>query len=996
MSFRALVLGLLPSLVLLMVLLTGCPADAPDAPHLSSAQRLLLPSDDEATRAMLDGAVLREISYGSYRLLFVDLAAAGGRAALEALPVELRDGDDLVRLNGYTIDARAPEATWALLPAGLKKDRLGRARAGLVPPVAGLYLVQMVGPIQPEWRAQLAEDGLQIVHYVPENAFVVRASEESAPAMLERLRAHDFIQLTADYEPAFKIAPPLRNLQEGRALEVLVQLIEGPEADRALAVLTTISGSAPLSEEHSVLGYRNVRLRVDSARVGELALLDEVFAVEPAPTKRRLDEAQGQIVAGNLTGTQPSGPGYLAWLTARGFAASGTQFASFAVNVVDDTHAITGHPDLPSTRVVFQNNPSGATGTQSGHGFLNTNIVAGSDGNSGTAYEDSRGYRYGLGIAPFARVGATDVFGNGNASPTSWENAGYAASARISTNSWGNIRDYVYDAEAQQYDAIVRDAQSTVAGNQSLIVVFAAGNDGPGADTVSSPGTAKNVLTVGASENVRQTGLDGCGVDNTGADSAADLIDFSSRGPVNAAGGDGRTKPDIVAPGTHVQAGIPQSNYDGSGVCDQYWPAGQTLYAWSSGTSHATPAVAGGSALVYQWFLNHALTAPSPAMTKAFLMSSAAYMTGVGTNDTLPSNNQGMGRMDLGRAFDGVPRMLIDGTQLFTATGQSYVLTGSIAQSTSPFRVTLAWSDAPGPTSGAPWVNNLDLTVAVGGKTYKGNVFSGANSIVGGSADAKNNVESVFLPAGTKGAFTATVRATNIAGDGVPGNASATDQDFALVAYNANPTATTPPPMFGLTPVSLAFSGPSGGPNPAVQALAVANTGAGTLSWTVSSNATWLVPNALQGTAPSRLLVSVNVTHLAPGTYTGALAFSAPGAAPRTVPVSLTVGPPAPTFVMACVPSSISVALGSSGAATCTVSSRNGFTGTVSLSTPGLAVGLSTSLQPISVTLTANGSATTKLTVSAASTTATGNHVFSLLGSSGALRHAIAEIAAVH
>ena len=88
-----------------------------------------------------------------------------------------------------------------------------------------------------------------------------------------------------------------------------------------------------------------------------------------------------------------------------------------------------------------------------------------------------------------------------------------------------------------------------------------------------------------------------------------------------------------------------------------------------------------------------------------------------------------------------------------------------------PFRVTLAWTDAPGPTSGNAFVNNLDLEVTVGGNTYKGNVFSGAFSATGGIADTRNNVESVFIPAGVTGSFVIKVKATNIAGDGVPGNA---------------------------------------------------------------------------------------------------------------------------------------------------------------------------------------------------------------------------------
>src|SRR6185436_10618732 len=185
---------------------------------------------------------------------------------------------------------------------------------------------------------------------------------------------------------------------------------------------------------------------------------------------------------------------------------------------------------------------------------------------------------------------------------------------------------------AQEYDKIVRDAQAGVGGNQQMIVVFAAGNDGSAVNTVSSPATAKNIITAGASENDRQTGSDGCAVANSGADNANDIINFSSRGPVNSAGGDGRWKPDLMAPGTHIESGIPQSNYDGSSVCNQYWPAGQTLYGWSSGTSHSCPAVAGAASLVYQNFLNKGLAAPSPALVKAVLLNSAQHMTGVGAN----------------------------------------------------------------------------------------------------------------------------------------------------------------------------------------------------------------------------------------------------------------------------------------------------------------------------------------------------------------------------
>jgi hypothetical protein len=242
-----------------------------------------------------------------------------------------------------------------------------------------------------------------------------------------------------------------------------------------------------------------------------------------------------------------------------------------------------------------------------------------------------------------------------------------------------------------------------------------------------------------------------------------------------------------MAPGTHIQGAASRATgYTGIGVCNQYWPTGQTLYAWSSGTSHSTPAIAGACALLRQYALNNGQPVPSPAMTKAELVASATYMSGTGANDTLWSNNQGFGRVNLERTFDSVPRFLLDQTTIFGASGQTYVKTGTIASGSAPFRVALAWTDVPGPTTGNAYVNNLDLEVTVNGNLYRGNVFSGATSVTGGAADARNNLECVFLPAGTTGTFSITVRATNVAGDGVPGNADTTDQDFALVVYNTS------------------------------------------------------------------------------------------------------------------------------------------------------------------------------------------------------------------
>jgi subtilase family protein/BACON domain-containing protein len=862
-----------------------------------SLHKLLLTPEDAATYSALQSqeAIVNEIDYGGFKMVIFDERRIGGRQAVEALSTPVHDEQNLIALRGYLLDTTNPEDTYGNLPTDLRQPSVSEVSALNATQRTDFYIVQFVGPIKDSWLRKLSRTGAEIITYIPSNAYVVRADARSASRLTSFAEQNSFAQFVGTYDPAFRLTPLLRAMRSAdgdQMIDITVQVVAGGSADQTIANLKALG---EFVSSYAVLNYRNIELRVAPSQLTSMSRMPDVFAIEERGNRRRLDEAQGQIVAGNLTGNSPSGPGYLSWLASKGFNSS--QFTTFAVNVADDTYTLQGHPDLPASRVAFQNNPTNQTGALGGHGFLNSHIIGGFNNGTGSAVEDSLGFNYGLGIAPFARVGCTAIFGGTAATGTTWENTAYGQGARISSNSWGFQTQTggpvpVYDASAQAYDSIVRDAQGGTAGLQQLSVVFAAGNDGSGSNTVSSPATAKNVITVGAGENVRQTGTDGCGIGNTGADSANDVIGFSSRGPVNSAGGDGRIKPDIMAPGTHIEAGVPQSNYDGSSVCNQFFPAGQTLYGWSSGTSHSTPAVAGGSALVYQNFLNNGLAAPSPAMVKAFLMNSAAYMTGTGGGGNLPSNSQGMGRMDLGRAFDGSPRILVDQTQVLGSTGQTFQVTGSVSSTSQPFRVTLAWTDAAGPTTGAPWVNNLDLEVTINGTTFKGNVFSGANSVSGGTADAKNNVESVFLPAGTSGSFTITVRATNIAGDGVPGNADTTDQDFALVVYNA--TSGAPPgPTIGVSPSSLSFSATAGGANPTSQSLSITNTGGGTLSWTASANQTWLTVSPTSGTAPSTATVSVDISGLGAGTFNGAITISATGATntPVSVPVTLTVNP---------------------------------------------------------------------------------------------------------
>jgi hypothetical protein len=216
-------------------------------------------------------------------------------------------------------------------------------------------------------------------------------------------------------------------------------------------------------------------------------------------------------------------------------------------------------------------------------------------------------------------------------------------------------------------------------------------------------------------------------------------------------------------------------------------------------------------------------------MTKAYLMNSARYMTGASANDKLWSANQGMGELNLGAAFDGAWRILRDqlAAEKFTAAGQMRSYSGTVPDPTEPVRVTLAWTDVPGNTAAAKeLVNNLDLTVTVGAKLYKGNVFNGAFSTNGGSADGTNNVESVFLPAGAATNFTVTITAAQISADAITNGGSQPEQDFALSIYNAQIAA------------------------PVLQSVSVANKIV-TLTWNVMANFSYRVQYKTNLTDPN-------------------------------------------------------------------------------------------------------------------------------------------------
>jgi hypothetical protein len=803
--------------------------DAQGAQYLNT-HKIVVYKEDVAGRKAVGTLKPRQvIDYPDRKVLIVDDTDMKTLPLTDRKKVPVRNDLNKIYLRDRVIDTTkpipaVPEALRALPTSGNQ-----------------LFLIQFAGPIKDEWLKEIEEQGkVQFVTYIPTNAYLIWTDGPTLEKLRTLATTRPFLQWMGAFHPAYRTHPGVRSMalrDPEKDVEVTVQFVAHDGVDASINV---VKGKAKkvLRDVWSVGPYKNLIIVLSPDELDSIAALPDVVNIEPWIEPKLFGERQGQILANQLdaSGSQPTGPGYLAWLNGLGF----NNTFNFVVNVTDSgldrgqTTAANLHQDFldgaGNSRVAYVQEVTGTTidttaannNDIDGHGTINHAIVGGFNNTpdtsgGGTDFEDAAGFQYGLGIAPFVQLGSSRIFNPGFTFPdhTELTNAAYSNGARISSNSWGSGCQFgccppgvlgVYDATSQEFDALVRDARPTTAsdggqmGNQEMVIVFAAGNEGgcPDEQLGNGGATAKNTLVVGAGENFNQAGTDGCGTTNAGANDVRDVIGFSSRGPTT----DNRVKPDIMAPGTHIYGAASQDpGYTGGGVCDQFRPPGQTLYAWSSGTSHSTPAVAGGAALLRQWFLNQGRPAPSPAMTKAYLMNSTTWMRGTGANDTLPSNTQGMGRMNLERAFDTVPRFVTDQDISFDNSGETHVATGTIADSAEPFRVTLAWTDAPGSTVGNAWINDLDLEVTIDDGTgpvlYRGNNFNNNQSQSGGAADSRNNMESVWLPAGTTGTFTITVRASNIAGDGVPNAGDGTDQDFALLIYNA---------QAGVTPGQLNIS----------------------------------------------------------------------------------------------------------------------------------------------------------------------------------------------
>ncbi|MGH3879111.1 MAG: S8 family peptidase [Actinophytocola sp.] len=276
-----------------------------------------------------------------------------------------------------------------------------------------------------------------------------------------------------------------------------------------------------------------------------------------------------------------------------GFTGEGIKVA------VLDTGVDQTHPDLADREVAEQNFSEAPDNVDNfGHGTHVASIVAGTGAKSGGTY---RGVAWGASILDGKVL---DDFGFGSES-------GIIAGMQWAAEHGADVANLsLGGGDTVELDPL-EEAVNSLSEQYGTLFVIAAGNSGPGSETVGSPGSADAALTVGA------------------VDREDNLADFSSRGPRL---GDGGIKPDITAPGVDIVAAKAANGQIGDPAADGYVAL--------SGTSMATPHVAGAAALIAQQHPEW-----TGAQLKAALTASATPTAG------LTAFEQGAGRVDVARTL---------------------------------------------------------------------------------------------------------------------------------------------------------------------------------------------------------------------------------------------------------------------------------------------------------------------------------------------------------
>ncbi|NDV21321.1 S8 family serine peptidase [Desulfovibrio sp. JC022] len=598
------------------------------------------------------------------------------------------------------------------------------------------YVVQFSGPVQSAWKTSLSKQGAVFYDYIPQYAFIIKLGT----AKVSAVEGLSFVRWIGKYATDLRLSSAVYDITAGKLqaqgslLNVRVIAFPGEDVDSLASKIRSAGGSV-LSSSSSEWNVQ-LEVKISIQNVGGLKDIKGVKWIEKAPEHRTDNNiAVGIIEARSVqdkkwpvSGSNLFGEGQIVAVCDSGIDTGD----------VDNLHA--DFSDGQGASRVINNTVFSASSTEdcSGHGTHVAGIIAGNGMKSGSSpVENSFSANCYAGIAPKSQlyVQSVGAVGGGSSLPgipsdlSKLFQPAFDAGARIHSNSWGTSGAGDYNSECVSVDQFMWS-------NKDFLILFAAGNAGYDKDQdgivdlycIDTPSTAKNCLTVGASESYRTGISEGFAArrwdsfrsyaDPVGPDLTSDepygVAAFSSRGPTL----DGRYKPEVIAPGTNILS-TRSSKQSGNG-----WGAFNDYYYWSGGTSMATPLVSGTAAVFREYLIREEeLTAPSAALIKTSLIHGAIslapgqYGTGAAQEvHDAPDDVQGWGRVNLEASINSDGRYEVEYHDIKDSppADDTYLknFTFDVENDEKPFKATLGWTDYPGSTAvSGGLVNDLDLRV---------------------------------------------------------------------------------------------------------------------------------------------------------------------------------------------------------------------------------------------------------------------------------------------
>lgn len=624
-------------------------------------------------------------------------------------------------------------------------------------------LVQAAKPLSVEQEEELEKLGVAIHEYVSENTYLCAYKGSD----LSSIRTLSFVNWANDYLNLFVVQSDLKS--QDSSTQTLSALSAVPKSSNTHVVDVMLHHDVDPSEEvvksgiataahvdpaNIIVCTGRVRLTVEEQYLEEIATLDSVRMIKKFYPAKLFNNKAVKVL--NDDKIEVNGTTYQ----------GGDQIIAVADTGFDKGDPKDTHPAFNGrVKKLYPLGRKEKTDDPDGHGTHVCGSALG-DGNS-----DSMGGRI-AGTAPKASLVLQSVMDDsqslggipsdlGNLFSQVYKEDG----ARIHTNSWGSSSPF----SQLPYDGSANDIDKFVWENQDMIILFAAGNDGTDSkkkgvidsNQIGSQSSAKNCITIGASENDRPdidvTYGSKFGAapfkDDRVADNPEGMAAFSSRGPTK----EGRMKPDVVAPGTCILS-TRSRNLENPNT--SYGKSSDPAWWFLAGTSMATPLAAGCVAVIRESLVKNKTEKPSAALVKALLINGAVELSGqYDPSEAGPSPNvsSGFGRINVKNSIvlpdqeDGGFR---EGGPLKQDEGDDDPVKVSIPKDDSLLKVTLVWSDPPGDKL----QNDLDLVVIGSDGTERHGNMGDKEDF-----DRTNNVEQVVWSGIPSGDAKIVVRAHHIA-----------------------------------------------------------------------------------------------------------------------------------------------------------------------------------------------------------------------------------------